>query len=167
MSLSIEHQSNPRRSRTESIRLVGRTLDGLQLLEGLRRKIGFESPRLHGPAGDRAETVRAVSGIHAIHLGGRESPALRRRHLASQRTSKLSTLFPQVPAAFDFWDVGKTELPHGRVAGQLHGLLGGIGHEDVVGVDRVDRLGFDEAAAQEIEQRAASIPCPPESAESP
>ncbi len=53
-----------------AVGLMGRPLDGLQLLEDLWRKIGFEPPSLHGPAGNRAETVRTVSGVHPIHLKG-------------------------------------------------------------------------------------------------
>ena len=66
---------------------------------------------------------------------------------------RIEPLFPQPPAGFDLRAIGQPELPQRRVASQLHRFLGGIRHQDALGVDRVDGLRLDESAAQEIEQR--------------
>ena len=46
------------------------TLDAIQLLKRIRRKIGFEPPIAHGLVSDRAKIVRAVLLFHAINLLG-------------------------------------------------------------------------------------------------
>lgn len=71
----------------------------------------------------------------------------------SRPLSRGETLFPQEPAAFGFRPISEAETGKGDVGDRLDRNFSTIGHNQTVGIGRINRVLGDQALAHEIDER--------------